>query len=91
MSHFVCPGCGRESDIFGKGGGEQLARDCQCRFSARAALRAGSASASDSGVPASSAIPLAVIGGACRCGRARGATGLDCVLLARCHSLVEVR
>ena len=25
MSHFVCPGCGRESDIFGKGGGERLA------------------------------------------------------------------
>ena len=25
MSHFVCPGCQMESDIFGKGGGETLA------------------------------------------------------------------
>jgi ATP-binding protein involved in chromosome partitioning len=25
MSYFVCPGCERESDIFGKGGGEALA------------------------------------------------------------------
>ena len=25
MSHFVCPDCGHESDIFGKGGGEGLA------------------------------------------------------------------
>ncbi len=28
MSHFVCPGCSHESDIFGKGGGETAgARD----------------------------------------------------------------
>ena len=27
MSHFVCPGCQMESDIFGKGGGETLARE----------------------------------------------------------------
>src|SRR5690606_31578523 len=25
MSYFPCPGCGRESDLFGRGGGERLA------------------------------------------------------------------
>jgi ATP-binding protein involved in chromosome partitioning len=32
MSHFVCPGCGDESDIFGRGAGEGLARDLQVPF-----------------------------------------------------------
>src|SRR4051812_16592562 len=27
MSHFICPSCRTESDIFGKGGGEKLAAD----------------------------------------------------------------
>jgi ATP-binding protein involved in chromosome partitioning len=26
MSYFACPGCGKESDIFGKGGGEEMSR-----------------------------------------------------------------
>lgn len=26
MSYFVCPGCGRRSHVFGRGGGEELAR-----------------------------------------------------------------
>src|SRR4029079_4816156 len=32
MSHFVCPGCGHESDLFGKGGGEQLATTMSVTF-----------------------------------------------------------
>jgi ATP-binding protein involved in chromosome partitioning len=32
MSYFVCPGCGKESDVFGKGGGEQLALDLTVPF-----------------------------------------------------------
>jgi ATP-binding protein involved in chromosome partitioning len=31
MSHFVCPSCSHESDIFGKGGGEALAGTWTCR------------------------------------------------------------
>jgi len=27
MSYFVCPGCGHETDLFGKGGGERLAEE----------------------------------------------------------------
>jgi ATP-binding protein involved in chromosome partitioning len=52
MSHFVCPGCGRESDIFGKGGGEQLARDLQVPFLGHVPLYEPVRRASDSGVPA---------------------------------------
>ena len=32
MSYFVCPGCGHESDIFGKGGGERLAAEMSVPF-----------------------------------------------------------
>jgi ATP-binding protein involved in chromosome partitioning len=52
MSHFVCPGCGRESDIFGKGGGEQLARDLSVPFLGHVPLYEPIRQASDSGVPA---------------------------------------
>jgi ATP-binding protein involved in chromosome partitioning len=32
MSHFVCPGCGRESDLFGRGGGAKLAEELDVPF-----------------------------------------------------------
>jgi ATP-binding protein involved in chromosome partitioning len=32
MSHFICPSCRTESDIFGKGGGEKLAADMNVPF-----------------------------------------------------------
>jgi ATP-binding protein involved in chromosome partitioning len=32
MSHFLCPSCKTESDIFGKGGGERLAADMHVPF-----------------------------------------------------------
>ena len=32
MSHFVCPSCSHESDIFGKGGGESLAEQMEIPF-----------------------------------------------------------
>src|SRR5580765_8222078 len=32
MSHFECPSCGHASDIFGKGGGEQLAEQMSVPF-----------------------------------------------------------
>ena len=35
MSHFVCPSCEHESDIFGKGGGENLAREMSVPFLGR--------------------------------------------------------
>ena len=32
MSHFACPSCGHESDIFGKGGGERMAGELGVPF-----------------------------------------------------------
>ena len=32
MSHFACPSCGHESDIFGKGGGERIAEELGVPF-----------------------------------------------------------
>jgi ATP-binding protein involved in chromosome partitioning len=32
MSHFICPSCKTESDIFGKGGGERLAADMKVPY-----------------------------------------------------------
>jgi ATP-binding protein involved in chromosome partitioning len=39
MSYFVCPNCRHESDIFGRGGGEQMARQLDVPFLVRAATR----------------------------------------------------
>jgi ATP-binding protein involved in chromosome partitioning len=35
MSHFVCPVCRHESDIFGKGGGERMAEELEIAFLGR--------------------------------------------------------
>jgi ATP-binding protein involved in chromosome partitioning len=35
MSHFACPNCGHEADIFGHGAGERLAHDLQVPFLGR--------------------------------------------------------
>ncbi len=51
MSHFVCPGCGHESDIFGKGGGEQLAADLSVPFLGRIPLYEPVRTSGDRGVP----------------------------------------
>jgi ATP-binding protein involved in chromosome partitioning len=51
MSYFVCPGCGRESDIFGKGGGERLAEDMKVPFLGSIPLQEPVRSGGDTGVP----------------------------------------
>ena len=51
MSHFECPKCGHESDLFGKGGGEQLAGDLSVPFLGRVPLYEPVRSGGDSGVP----------------------------------------
>ncbi|MSO30614.1 MAG: iron-sulfur cluster carrier protein ApbC [Acidobacteria bacterium] len=51
MSHFVCPSCQHEADIFGSGGGQRMAEDldipCLGRIPIYQPIREGS----DSGVP----------------------------------------
>ena len=51
MSHFVCPSCRHESDIFGKGGGETLAQDLTCRSSAAFPIYEPIRIGGDTGVP----------------------------------------
>ena len=51
MSHFVCPTCGHESDIFGQGGGETLARELSVPFLGRIPLYEPIRIGGDTGVP----------------------------------------
>jgi ATP-binding protein involved in chromosome partitioning len=51
MSHFVCPACHHESDIFGKGGGEALAAELSTPFLGRIPLYEPIRVGGDAGVP----------------------------------------
>ena len=51
MSHFVCPSCSHESDIFGKGGGEALAEDLSVPFLGRIPIYEPIRRGGDTGVP----------------------------------------
>jgi ATP-binding protein involved in chromosome partitioning len=51
MSHFVCPNCHTESDIFGKGGGESLANELNIPFLGRIPIYEPIRVGGDTGVP----------------------------------------
>ena len=51
MSHFICPSCGHESDVFGKGGGERLAEDMKVPFLGSVPLYEPVRTGGDTGVP----------------------------------------
>jgi ATP-binding protein involved in chromosome partitioning len=51
MSHFACPGCGAESDLFGKGGGRRLAEELSVPFLGSIPLYAPIRIGGDTGVP----------------------------------------
>jgi len=51
MSHFICPDCGRESDLFGKGGAEALAVQMNVPFMGAVPLYEPVRRGGDSGVP----------------------------------------
>ncbi|MBA3641440.1 MAG: Mrp/NBP35 family ATP-binding protein [Acidobacteria bacterium] len=51
MSHFVCPSCSHESDIFGKGGGEGLATELNVPFLGRIPIYEPIRIGGDTGVP----------------------------------------
>jgi ATP-binding protein involved in chromosome partitioning len=51
MSHFACPGCGQEADLFGRGGGEALAKELSVPFLGDIPLYAPVRQGGDSGVP----------------------------------------
>jgi ATP-binding protein involved in chromosome partitioning len=51
MSHFICPACGVETDIFGKGGGEFLAGELGVPFLGRIPIYEPIRIGGDTGVP----------------------------------------
>ena len=51
MSHFVCPNCSHEADIFGHGGGQKMAEDMNVTFLGRVPIYQPIREGSDSGVP----------------------------------------
>jgi len=51
MSHFVCPSCTHETDIFGKGGGEALAQELSIPFLGRIPIYEPIRIGGDTGVP----------------------------------------
>ena len=51
MSYFVCPTCQHEADIFGHGGGEQLAEQLWVPFLGRIPIYQPIREGGDSGVP----------------------------------------
>jgi len=57
MSHFVCAGCGKEADIFGKGGGEALATELGIPFLGRIPLEEPVRTGGDAGTPVVISLP----------------------------------
>ena len=51
MSYFVCPNCRHEADIFGHGGGEQMATELGVPFLGRIPIYQPIREGSDTGVP----------------------------------------
>jgi len=51
MSHFVCPDCGREADLFGRGGGERLADELSVPFLGHVPLQERVRTGGDEGRP----------------------------------------
>jgi ATP-binding protein involved in chromosome partitioning len=51
MSHFVCPNCSHDADIFGHGGGEAMAAEFGTAFLGRVPLYQPIREGSDKGVP----------------------------------------
>jgi ATP-binding protein involved in chromosome partitioning len=51
MSHFICPDCGRESDLFGKGGAETLSIQMNVPFMGAVPLYEPVRRGGDSGIP----------------------------------------
>ncbi len=51
MSYYACPKCGHESDIFGRGGGAEVAEELDVPFLGQIPLYEPIRVGSDSGVP----------------------------------------
>jgi ATP-binding protein involved in chromosome partitioning len=59
MSHFVCPHCSEGTDIFGTGGGENMAKDMNIPFLGKVPIDTRVRVGGDEGAPIVSAVPEA--------------------------------
>jgi ATP-binding protein involved in chromosome partitioning len=83
MSHFVCPSCAHESDIFGKGGGEQLSTELSVPFLGRIPLYEPVRTGGDTGVPIVMAEPESPAGRALRAAAERVAQQVSIASFAK--------
>jgi ATP-binding protein involved in chromosome partitioning len=83
MSHFVCPGCRHESDIFGKGGGEALATELAVPFLGRIPVYPPIRVGGDTGVPITVGEPQAPAAEAFRAAAERLAAQLSIASFAK--------
>ena len=76
MSHFICPTCRTESDIFGKGGGERLATEMNVPFFGRIPIYEPIRVGGDTGVPITVGEPKSIAAQAFRSAAEQLATHL---------------
>ena len=83
MSHFVCPSCSEESDIFGKGGGETLAGEMGVPFLGRVPIYEPIRRGGDTGVPITIGEPASPAAQAFRAAAERLAAQLSIAAFAK--------
>ena len=83
MSHFVCPTCRQETDIFGKGGGEALASELSVPFLGRIPIYEPIRIGGDTGVPITIGEPNSVAAQAFRTAAERLAAQLSIAAYAK--------
>jgi len=76
MSHYICPTCRTESDIFGKGGGERLATEMNVPFFGRIPIYEPIRIGGDTGVPITVGEPKSIAAQAFRSAAEQLATHL---------------
>ena len=91
MSHFVCPGCGHESDIFGHGAGEELARAMDVPFLGRLPIYEPIRVGGDSGHPIVIAEPDSPAGRAFKAVAEQAAAQISIASFSRVIPLTPVR
>jgi ATP-binding protein involved in chromosome partitioning len=90
MSHFVCPACSHESDIFGKGGGENLATEMSVPFLGRIPIHEPIRIGGDTGVPIAIGEPNSVAAKAFRAAAERLAAQLSIASYKRAIPLTPI-
>jgi ATP-binding protein involved in chromosome partitioning len=90
MSHFVCPACSHESDIFGKGGGETLANELSVPFLGRIPIYEPIRIGGDTGVPIAIGEPQSAAAHAFRATAAQLAAQLSIAAYKRPIPLIPV-